>query len=94
MINLGQINFDDNSTVGEPLVLRQTNGINAIGTATGAGPKLKAYTVATLPAATADLAGTIAYVSDATAPELGVALVGGDVVFCLALCTGAAWVAV
>jgi hypothetical protein len=93
MINLGQINFDDASTVGQALVLRTTSTLNAIGTP-AIGPAFKVFTVATLPAAATALKGVVAAVSDATSPAIGVALTGGDAVFCLALCTGAAWVAV
>jgi hypothetical protein len=92
MINLGQIDFDNLASIGQPLVLKATNSLNAIGTV-ATGPIFPLFTVETLPAATAALKGSVVYVSDATTPALGTALVGGGVVFCLALCTGAAWVA-
>lgn len=96
MINLGQVNFDNNSVIGQPLVLKQTNGLNAIGTvATGAGLIFNVVTVETLPAATNALKGTVLAVSDATQPTgIGAVLSGGSDIFCLALCTGTAWVAV
>lgn len=99
MLNLGNINFDDNAVVGAPLVLKNTNSLNAIGTQpAGTGipltPIVPVHTVATLPVASAALKGTVNAVSDATTPALGAALVGGGAVYCLALCTGAAWVAV
>lgn len=94
MINLGQVNFDDSSVIGQPLVLKQTNTLNAIGTTTSFAPIFKVYTVSTLPAAATGLKGTVVAVSDATTPALGTALTGGGAVYCLALCTGAAWVAV
>lgn len=95
MINLGQINFDDTSVINQPLVLKQTNGINAIGTlTTGVAPIVPVSTVAALPVAAVGLKGTVRAVSDATTPALGTALTGGGAVYCLALCTGAAWVAV
>lgn len=99
MINLGQVNFDDTATIGAPLVLKNTNSLNAIGTAAaGTGipltPVVPVHTVATLPAASAALKGAVNAVSDATTPALGSALTGGGAVYCLALCTGTAWVAV
>lgn len=95
MINMGQINFDDASAIGQPLVLKQTNGLNAIGTLTGGvAPIVPITTVAALPAATVALKGSVRAVSDATTPAIGATLTGGSNVFCLALCTGAAWVAV
>jgi hypothetical protein len=55
--------------------------------------QLKAYTVATLPACNAGVAGAIAYVTDAAAPSYNGALAGGASTRTLALCTGAAWTA-
>jgi hypothetical protein len=97
VINLGQVNFDDSSVIGQPLVLKKTSSLNAIGTvATGAGLIFNVVTVETLPAATNALKGTVLAVSDAptTPPALGATLTGGGTTFCLALCTGTVWVAV
>lgn len=96
MINLGQINFDDSSAIGQPLVLRKTNTLNAIGTvATGAGLIFNVVTVETLPAASTALKGTVLAVSDAVQPTgIGAVLAGGSNIFSLALCTGTSWVAV
>ena len=93
MISLGNVNFNDASTPGQTLILQQTNQLNAISTP-AVGPAFKVYTVETLPAATAALKGVLVAVSDATTPALGSALVGSGAVYCLGLCTGAAWVAV
>lgn len=53
---------------------------------------LKAYTVATLPAAATAGAGAIAYVTDATTPTYRGALVGSGAVKCMVFCDGATWV--
>lgn len=96
MINCGQFNFNDLSTPGQALVVeKSTNGLNVLTTPpTGTGPLYPVLTVATLPTAATGIKGMVVAVSDATTPALGTALAGGGAVFCLALCTGAAWVAV
>lgn len=53
--------------------------------------RLKVYTVATLPAASAVLKGAIATVSDALTPTYRGALTGGSTSVCMVICTGAAW---
>jgi hypothetical protein len=93
MLNFGNVNFNDASTLYQPLVLEPTNGLNTI-TTPPVGPVIKLYTVETLPTPVTALKGVIVSISDATTPALGSALVGGGAVFCLGLCTGAAWVAV
>ncbi len=51
-----------------------------------------AYTVSSLPAATAGLRGARAHVTDATAPTYLGALTGGGSVACPVFCNGSAWV--
>lgn len=96
MIGCGNFNLDNEAPLGQPLVMASaTNGIATITTADGGiAPIVQTLTVETLPAASAALKGTVVAVSDATSPALGTALAGGGAVYCLALCTGAAWVAV
>lgn len=57
----------------------------------GAPAVLKGYTVATLPAAQAT--GSLAYVTDALTPAIGVALTGGGATYVLALYNGTNWIA-
>jgi hypothetical protein len=57
------------------------------------GVQLPATTVGALATCTAALAGTIYYVTDASAPAYNVALTGGGAVKTLAMCNGAAWTA-
>jgi len=95
MINCGNFNLDNNAPLNQPLVLKSSTNLVTITTATaGLAPILEVLTVATLPAATPALKGTVVAVSDATDPAIGVVLAGGGELYCLALCTGAAWVAV
>ena len=51
------------------------------------------YTVASLPAPSASLAGARAYVTDAAAPSFLGSLTGGGAVVCPVFCNGTAWVA-
>jgi hypothetical protein len=53
--------------------------------------RLKSYTVATLPAASAAYEGAMAYVTDATAPTYNGALTGGGAVKVPVFCDGTAW---
>lgn len=95
MVNCGNFNLDNNAALNQPLVFKAGPNLVTITTAVGGiAPIVQVLTVATLPAATTALKGTVVAVSDATTPALGTALVGGGAVFCLGLCTGAAWVAV
>ncbi len=72
------------------LVTALTIGADAASTVTFGGlMRLKAYTVATLPAA--GTAGRMAYVTDATAPTYRGALVGGGAVACPVFDNGATW---
>jgi hypothetical protein len=55
--------------------------------------KLKSYIVATLPTCDAGAEGSLAYVTDATAPTYNGALTGGGSVKVPVFCNGAAWTA-
>ena len=68
----------------------QGTGVVSVG---GSGSQLPSFTVSTLPSCVAGLAGTIAYVTDATAPSYNATLAGGGAVKTLALCNGSAWTA-
>ncbi len=94
MIGCGNFNIDNEAPLNQALVLRAAPAGVVTITAAAVGPALNIYPVASLPVASAALRGTLAAVSDATDPALGVALVGGGALFCLAFCTGSAWVAV
>jgi hypothetical protein len=68
----------------------QGTGVVSVG---GGGLQLPGFTVSTLPSCVAGLAGTIAYVTDATAPSYNAPLAGAGSVKTLALCNGSTWTA-
>ena len=73
--------------------LAQTNsGVIDTNVPTILGKPATPYTVATLPAASAALAGAYAYVTDATGPTYLGALTGGGAVVCPVFCNGTSWV--
>jgi hypothetical protein len=67
--------------------------VDGDGDTTARTVKLAAFTVATLPTCNAGAAGTVAYVTDATAPTYNASLTGGGAVKALAMCNGSGWTA-
>jgi hypothetical protein len=64
MINCGNFNLDNNAPLNQPLVLKSSTNLVTITTATGGlAPILEVLTVATLPAASAALKGTVVAVT-------------------------------
>ena len=80
---------DDSTT---PFGLSLVGNYSVAAAYIGGITKMKAYTVATLPAMpNAALVGAVAVVTDALAPTYGAALAGGGGATVMALCNGVAW---
>lgn len=92
-----QVTANGGTTVAEAARFDQS-GYLGVGTATpqctvdvNGLVRTAAYTVATLPAASASLAGARAYVTDATSPTFLATLTGGGSTKCPAFCDGSVW---